>query len=67
MKQPGIGVRLRTLREAKGWSRKSIADQLHVTKTCITQWELGYRTPNVDMVDAYLRVIDESLTIGVPR
>lgn len=62
-----IGVRLRTLRMAKGWSVRSLARTLHMTPHAIYQWEVGTRVPTVDKVEAYLRAIGESITIGVPQ
>ncbi len=67
MKPPPIGVRLRTLRMAKGRSVRSLAAVLHVTPPTIYQWEVGTRVPTVDKVEAYLRAIGESLVIGVPQ
>lgn len=62
-----IGVRLRALRLLRNRSVPSLAAALHVTPTTIYQWEVGTRMPTVDKVEAYLRAIGESLTIGAPQ
>lgn len=62
-----LGLRLRTLRLAHNRSVRSLAAALHVSTPTIYQWEVGTRMPTVDKVEAYLRAIGESLTIGVPQ
>lgn len=60
-----IGVRLRTLREATGHTRDDIAKAMHVTRSAVTNWELGHRQPTFDTVERYLRTIGARIHIGL--
>lgn len=40
-----FGKRLRELREAKGMSRKQLAESMGLSERAIVQWELGEREP----------------------
>lgn len=61
---PGIGARLRTLREATGHTRAYVAAQLHVVKATITNYELGNRQPTYTTVEQYLAAIGMTIHIG---
>ncbi|MHB1424537.1 MAG: helix-turn-helix domain-containing protein [Gemmataceae bacterium] len=40
-----FGQRLRELREAKGMSRKQLAESMELSERAVIQWELGEREP----------------------
>jgi transcriptional regulator with XRE-family HTH domain len=48
-KQATMGDRIRTLREARGFSQQQLADAVGVTKGAVGQWERGL-TKNVKNV-----------------
>lgn len=37
---------VKALRESLGWTQGDLADHLGVTRTLVTHWESGLRTPN---------------------
>lgn len=45
-----IGARLRSLREERGYPQGQIAEFLNVTTSCIANWELGIRSPDVNVL-----------------
>ena len=42
------GTRLRAAREARGWTGVELAAKMGATKSQVSQWELGLRTPGAD-------------------
>ena len=51
-----MGDRIRTLRDAKGWTQPFLADLVGVTKSAVSQWEDG-NTKNIKN-DTFLRLCD---------
>lgn len=45
-----IGINLKNLRISKNMSQAELADHLKVSKTTISSYETGERTPSVDML-----------------
>jgi transcriptional regulator with XRE-family HTH domain len=43
-----VGARLRSFREARGWSREEVAVRVPCSTSTITAVELGYTIPSVD-------------------
>lgn len=64
MTNPGIGARLRVLRQATGHSRSHVAERLHVAPSTISMWELGHRQPTFETVEKYCRAIGFKVHIG---
>lgn len=59
-----VGLILRDARESAGLRQCDVAARLRVTSNTICHWEIGRRSPHIDMVDAYLRVCKATLTLG---
>ncbi len=45
-----LGRRLRTLREAKGWSQEELADQCGIHRTYVSQLERGLKSPTIRLL-----------------
>ena len=45
-----LAERIKELRLEKGLSQAELAKALSVTQTALGKWELGQRSPNVDMI-----------------
>ena len=43
-----LGDKLAALRKKKGYSQQELADQLHVTRQTISNWELGQGSPSLE-------------------
>jgi transcriptional regulator with XRE-family HTH domain len=57
MTDTGFGARLRTLREAAGWTQKQLADAAGVSARGVAQWEQGQREPGWSSVVALCRAL----------
>lgn len=44
-----FGMRMKKLREEKGVSQGEIAEFLKVTPSCVANWEMGSRIPDINM------------------
>lgn len=55
-----VGDRIRQLREYSGMSQGELGDAIGVDATRIVQYELGYRRPKFDRVEAIARVLGVS-------
>ncbi|MBQ8443987.1 MAG: helix-turn-helix transcriptional regulator [Clostridia bacterium] len=42
--------RLKELREERNLSKGKLAKELKISDTCISRWENGTRTPNIDSI-----------------
>jgi len=56
-----VGKRMRRLREAKGLSRRSLADALHVNVTSLVGWEGGVRLPRAGVRKRLARLLDTNI------
>lgn len=59
-----LGQQMRAAREAAGLTQKAVARRIFVGASTVRCWEGGRRTPSVIMLDAYLRVVGATLTLG---
>lgn len=59
-----LGAEMRAAREESGMTQKAVARRLFVATGSVKNWELGYRTPSVTMLDAYLRVVKGLIVLG---
>lgn len=59
-----IHDRMRAAREASGMTQKAVARRLFVSPNTVTHWESGRRLPHVDMLDAYLKIVGATITLG---
>jgi transcriptional regulator with XRE-family HTH domain len=62
-----LAATLLAARKASGLSQKEVARRLFVNATTLTGWESGKRQPHVDMIDAYLKIVGGSITLGAAR
>jgi DNA-binding transcriptional regulator YiaG len=60
-----LGDQLRAMRVASGLSQRAVARLVHVAPNTVTHWETGHRCPALPDLDAYLRVVGGSITLGV--
>lgn len=55
-----LGQKVRRLRESRDWSQAELARRTGVTKSAISTYELGIRTPSADVVCAFAKVFGVS-------
>lgn len=55
-----LGQKVRRLRESRDWSQAELARRAGVTKSAISTYELGIRTPSADVVGAFAKVFGVS-------
>jgi len=53
-----FGETLRRLRAEKRLSQQQVANRLHVTRSAVANWEIGYRLPNAAMISQIARVLN---------
>ena len=56
-----LGNRIKNLREARGLTQKELANKINVTKSTISYYENGKRTPTVNNLHDLARVLNVSL------
>lgn len=56
-----IGQRLRTAREARGLTRRQVAEAIYASPGTLGQWETGYATVPASRLDELATVL------GIPR
>jgi DNA-binding transcriptional regulator YiaG len=62
-----IGEQMREARFDAEMTQTSVAHRLCVSVRTLREWESGRRKPNAEQLDAYLRVVGGSITLGVVR
>lgn len=55
-----LGQKVRKLRESRDWSQAELARRVGVTKSAISTYELGIRTPSADVVRAFAKAFGVS-------
>lgn len=55
-----LGQKVRKLRESRNWSQAELARKAGVTKSAISTYEVGIRTPSADVVCAFAKVFGVS-------
>lgn len=55
-----LGQKVRNMRESREWSQAELARRVGVTKSAISTYELGLRTPSADVVYALAKVFGVS-------
>lgn len=53
--------RLRAARKAKGWTQKSLAEKLGLTKSAVSNWENGISTPHYEELTRLADLLEVSL------
>jgi DNA-binding transcriptional regulator YiaG len=56
---------MRAFREDADLTQKVVARRMFVSPRTVRDWEAGRRHPTVLILDAYLRVVGGSITLGV--
>lgn len=59
-----IGELMRNARAAADLTQKAVARKLYVTPHTVREWECGRRHPSITMLDAYLRIVGATITLG---
>jgi len=62
-----IGEQMREARFNAELTQKAVARRMFVSPRTVREWESGRRKPTVEMLDAYLKIVKGSITLGVPR
>ena len=55
-----LSQKVRRLRESRDWSQAELARRAGVTKSAISTYELGTRTPSADVVRSFAKVFGVS-------
>ena len=55
-----LGQKVRRLRESRNWSQAELTRRVCVTKSAISTYEVGIRTPSADVVCAFAKVFGVS-------
>lgn len=55
-----LGQKIKKLRESREWSQAELARRVGVTKSAISTYELGMRTPSADVVCAFAKAFGVS-------
>jgi transcriptional regulator with XRE-family HTH domain len=58
-----FAVKLRELRDAKGWSQKELADRSGTNQQNIARWETGERMPGFDSVQSLCTALGVRCTV----
>lgn len=56
----GLGEKIKKLRESRDWSQAELARRAGITKSAISTYELGMRTPSADVVCAFAKAFGVS-------
>ena len=57
-----IGNNIKQVRVNKKMTQQDVADQLYVTRQCISRWEIGKTIPDIESLEKLAKVYD--ITIG---
>lgn len=55
-----LGEKIRRLRESREWTQAELARKVGVTKSAISTYELGNRTPSADVVCGFAKAFGVS-------
>lgn len=56
-----LGAKLKQAREHAELTQQMVADQLHVTRAAVSNWENGRSTPDIELLTQLSRLYDQSL------
>lgn len=63
-----LGLRVREIREGKGWSQRRLADAAGMTQSAVARFEAGGTVPTLPVLERLARALDADLVISVnPR
>lgn len=55
-----LGQRIKQLRKQRKMTQEDLADLLHVTRSAVSSWETGKRTPDIYMIRKIADLFDVS-------
>lgn len=55
-----LGQKIKKLRESRDWSQAELARRAGITKSAISTYELGMRTPSADVVCSFAKAFGVS-------
>lgn len=53
-----FGKNIQEAREMKGWSQTRLAENLHIGKSFVNNWESGFSRPDIRIIPALCRILD---------
>jgi transcriptional regulator with XRE-family HTH domain len=56
------GVKIKRLREARGWTQEELADKVKVSRVTIARIEIGYSRPSLALLERLARVFKVKVT-----
>lgn len=56
-----LGQKIKRLRKQSGMTQEDLADLLHVTRSAVSSWETGVRTPDIYMLRKIANLFGVSL------
>ena len=56
-----FGEKLKSLRESKGITQQTLADQLYVTRQAVSRWECGARYPDLLTAKRIAQALDTTI------
>ncbi len=62
-----VGLNVRRLREAKGWSQEDFADKIGIHRTYISGIERGVRNPTIRVLDKIANTLETELETLITR
>lgn len=51
------GVKIKKLREARGWTQEELADKVDVSRVTIGRIEIGHSRPSLDLLERLAKVL----------
>lgn len=57
-----LGENIKTLRQQKGYSQNTLAEQLNVVRQTISKWEKGLSVPDADMLEKLANLFEVPVT-----
>lgn len=56
----GLDQKIRKLRESRGWSQADLARKAGITRSAVSTYEQGQRTPSADVIRCFARAFGVS-------
>ena len=57
-----VGLNMKALREAKGWSQEELADQAGIHRTYVSGVERGVRNPTITVLEKLAKALGSHLS-----
>ena len=56
-----VGKKITKLRRNMNLSQEELAQELYITRQCLSKWELGQALPNIDMIISLTKILNVSI------